>query len=225
MADFENKENYGYQFVNKDGATMIVPPLDIEAAIKRKQEVEELKRKAKEEAEKNADIQEAEFEEVTETPKESASVKQEQHTPDAMTLVRTNQVIQMSVNNRYVRFEKLYVFIRDYFVSRVQGKYDWFALYAFLSDKGFVTLQDKRKFSAQMSQPEWFGYLDSKKLPSADAMGDYNYLSGKDYRTWSSVDKPTSSKASTVGISCLVNHYINLATYFEENVILEPARR
>lgn len=224
MADFETTNNYGTQMVNR--GIVILP--SAEDAIKLKERAEEIKRAAKERAARQAAHQNAEYTEYEEIKANAQSPQQskaEQTTPDAMTLVRTNLVLLMQVNGRYVRFDKLYEFIRDYFACRKPAKYDWYALFHFLYEKGYVTSTNKTKFSQHMCQPEWFGYLDKDNLPTADAIGDYNYLAGKNYQQWNNTVKPTNSKAGSTGIQSLLNHYINLDVNYNEDDILEPKKQ
>lgn len=224
MADFETTNNFGTQMVNR--GVVILPP--VEDAIRLKERAEEIKREAKERAARQAAHQNAEYTEFEEVKDNNAAAQQTQDkpsVPDAMTLVRTNLIILMQVKGRYVRFEKLYEFIRDFFACRKPAKYDWYALFHFLYEKGYVTSTNKTKFSQHMCQPEWFGYLDKDNLPTADAIGDYNYLSGKNYLQWNNIEKPTSSKAGSTGIQSLLNHYINLDVNYNEDDILEPKRQ
>lgn len=226
MAEFENRDNYGTQTVNR--GVMIVQSNSVEEAIKLKQKIDEMKRRAREQEAKSAEIVDVEFTEVKEAepqPKNNTPAGEEHPIPDAMTLVRTNIVISMEVNAKYVRFDKLYEFIRDYFVSRKPAKYDWYALFHFLYEKNIITTVKKTDFAKHMKQPEWFGYLDKEHLPTADAIGDYNYLFGKDYHSWEQIDRHTNSKANPTGLRSILACYINLDVNYNEDDILEPKKR
>ena len=133
---------------------------------------------------------------------------------------QSNMVFHEKVNGKDINFGKLIAYIRKYGVDNITYRYEWVAIYLFAQDHGLLQECKLTAFADQMNKPEWFGYVVDRRQCTADAMGDYNFLSTTDKKRWT--DKaviPAGTKASRQGIIRVINKYNNLDIYFNLNNI------
>lgn len=124
---------------------------------------------------------------------------------------QNNKVFCEKVNEKDISFDKLIKFFREYGVDTITYKYEWMAIYLFAQKKGLLQEFQLAEFAEQMNKPEWFGYVVDRRRCTADAMGDYNFLSSADKNKWDdNALIPNGSKASKTGRNRIINKYNNL---------------
>ena len=133
----------------------------------------------------------------------------------------SNNVFRETINGKYINFGKLIDFIREYAVDTITFKNEWMAIYLFAFKHNLLKVSQLNVFAEQMNKTEWFGYLVARRQCSADAMGDYNYLSTIDRNHWEDDSRiPTGCRATTIGLNRIIKKYNNLEINFSIEKII-----
>ena len=143
-----------------------------------------------------------------------------EHQERCKELWRVNRVFRRMLGDKEVDAVKLYDFIKEHFAGSISKKYEWMALYIFAANKNQMQETDFSVFAEQMCSEEWFGKMDAKLLPTADAIGDYSFLIDKRPSSWDRNLIPKSSKATETGINRILRRYDALDLEYDVKLIL-----
>jgi hypothetical protein len=102
----------------------------------------------------------------------------------------------------------LYRYIGKYFISDDMKAYQWYALRRFLEKLDIIDNCTNVIFKKQMNHQSWF--YDAPRKCSDNEMNNYNFLKGKQPDNWSTIDIPSGSRASKLGVRNNYLAYSNL---------------
>ena len=128
-------------------------------------------------------------------------------------LMATNTVIrtQTKSGDQAVDLLKLYMFIKSFFASEIEFKYEWYALRRFLEKYNLLRECDNEQFAAQMNDKEWFGSLE--KCCEANEMNYYNYLNAVYPDSWVETEIQMGSRATKRSVTKIYKTFSNLELY------------
>lgn len=128
---------------------------------------------------------------------------------------QSNKVFREKINDKDINFGRLIAFFREYVVDTITYKYEWMAIYLFAKNHNLLKEYQLAAFEEQMNMPEWFGSVVDRRNCSADALGDYNFLTNVDKnKLLDDSIIPDGSKASITGRNRIINKYNNLDINF-----------
>ncbi len=100
----------------------------------------------------------------------------------------TNDIFFGKIDGKDLDLEALWRWIARNFVKQLKYKYDWFALWKILVEKGFIRGRKQDSIDFEFQMRKWFP--DIKKPCRADAMNCYRYpyLGENDSADWNEAD-------------------------------------
>lgn len=95
-----------------------------------------------------------------------------------------NLIFWETFGEKELDMQKLWRWITDYFIKQLKYKYDWFALWKILIEKGFIRGSKQESADFEKKMRRWFP--DVKKPCKADAINCYRYpyLGETDSANW-----------------------------------------
>ena len=96
-----------------------------------------------------------------------------------------NLIFWENIEGKELDLQKLWRWIAGYFIKQLKYKYDWFALWKILIEKGFIRGSKQESIDFEKQMRKWFP--DVKKPCKADAINCYRYpyLGVTDSACWS----------------------------------------
>ena len=130
-----------------------------------------------------------------------------------------NSVFRTQINDHNINFGKFIRFLNEYGVTTITYKYEWMAIYLFAKEQNLLQEPSYTAFAEQMNKAGWFGHVAARRQCSADAMGDYSFLTMMKRPLWENISIPGGSKASKNGVNHIIRKYDNLTLQYQENDI------
>ena len=130
-------------------------------------------------------------------------------------LIASNTIFNLAkLKEKGIDILRLYQFIDEHFVQKMQNVYQWFALRCFLKDLGVLNDCTNVDFCNQMNHQDWFSHATLHC--SDNEMNTYNFLAEIHYSTWIGQEIPMGSRASKAAIKKIYRIYSDMDLCKEE---------
>ena len=120
---------------------------------------------------------------------------------NAQWLEDTNEILNLRIMLNGVELSRsldwIYTFIKENFVQKVSKSYEWYALYRFLNDIGYLQKKEINQFASLMN--EW--YKDTNISCSRSEVGRYSFLTGYSVSEWDTIKKESVEEKRKVSLN------------------------